>query len=139
MIQVTGLNIKYDKCLIEDGNITVPDGAIVAISGQSGAGKTSILYRLGLISISEDYTYILDGEKVDIGNKRTVAKLQQNNIGFLFQDGTMIESLTVEENIIFAAQTAGMTIQKNEIKELLEMVELSAEKSIISYGFSEED
>lgn len=84
MIQVTGLNIKYDKCLIEDGNITVPDGAIVAISGQSGAGKTSILYRLGLISISEDYTYILDGEKVDIGNKRTVAKLQQNNIGFLF-------------------------------------------------------
>lgn len=130
MIQVTGLNIKYDKCLIEDGNITVPDGAIVAISGQSGAGKTSILYRLGLISISEDYTYILDGEKVDIGNKRTVAKLQQNNIGFLFQDGTMIESLTVEENIIFAAQTAGMTIQKNEIKELLEMVELSAEKMV---------
>jgi ABC-type uncharacterized transport system YnjBCD ATPase subunit len=43
VIQVTGLNIKYDKCLIEDGNITVPDGAIVAISGQSGAGNFNTL------------------------------------------------------------------------------------------------
>lgn len=128
MIHVKELNIEYDKCLIENGDIIIPDGALVAISGESGVGKTSILYRLGLISISEDYTYMLDGEKVDLSNKKIVASIQQNEIGFLFQDGTMIDSLTVEENIILSAQTAGIVIQKDEIEELLENVKLPKEK-----------
>ncbi len=128
MIYVKGLNIKYDKCLIEDGAIVIPDGSLVVITGESGVGKISVLYRLGLISISENYTYILDGEKIDIKNRKIVASVQQNEIGFLFQDGNMIDSLTVEENIILSAQSAGISIQKEDIEELLEMVKLSEDK-----------
>lgn len=128
MISLQNINIKYNENLIENGTMLIPNHAIVAISGKSGAGKTSILYRLGLVSISEDYDYRLDGEKLNLSDKKMISKIQQNHFGFLFQEGSMVDSLTVEENIHLAAGTAGMNLSKEEMIELLDSVELSEEK-----------
>lgn len=128
MIKIEKLNIEYEECLIKDGRILIPDGCMVVISGKSGVGKTSILYRLGLISVSNDYIYTMDDKVINLSDKKLVSSVQQNDIGFLFQDGTMIESLTVKENIILSAQTAGSDIKDNEIIELLQKVQLTKDK-----------
>ena len=128
MITVKKLNISYGEKLIENGEIVVPDNSIVVVAGKSGSGKTSILYRIGLIATATDYDYTIDGEKINLNDKAKVGKIQENCIGFVFQDGSLIENLTIEENIIFAAQTSGKNISREEIIDLLEKVEITSDK-----------
>ena len=87
--------------------------------------KTSILYRIGMISTAQDYEYYFDNERVNLSDKKFVSEMKQNLFGFLFQDGSLIESLTVAENLQLASQMAGNCLTEKEMIQLLGNVELT--------------
>ena len=130
MLSLTNINIEFDKTIISQGAIQVPDASITVITGPSGSGKTSLLYLLGLISSNNNYQYVFDGLMVDLQKDAVVSQLRKSRIGYVFQDNTLIDSLTVRDNIQLAALLAGQPLSGAETDDLLDFVELNIDSRV---------
>jgi putative ABC transport system ATP-binding protein len=89
-----------DRLRILDGlSLSVPEGAAVAVIGRSGSGKTTLLTVLGLMSRRHRGRLTLGG--VDTGNlsDADTASLRNSRIGFVFQGFSLIDHLTVLDNV----------------------------------------
>ena len=74
-------------------------GEKLAIVGESGVGKSSLLNILGLLDRDYRGEYYLFGEKTNELDEKVLAKWRNQRIGFVLQESAMINSLTVEKNI----------------------------------------
>lgn len=128
MIKLSNINLKFDRHLIEDGQITIHDGKITVITGKSGSGKTSLLYLIGLISTNVDYNYIFDGYQVKLDSDKEVSALRKHRIGYVFQDNSLIECLSVRDNIHYSAKIAGVSITDEDISRYLQLVRLDVDE-----------
>lgn len=119
------------KLLFKNINLNIQKGEFIAITGKSGAGKSSLLYCLsGLLSPSSG-TLNLFGQNISaISNKKKELLIAQK-IGFIFQDFQLLEDFTVLENILIAANIAGVSQNLNEkINRLLKKLDLNDLKSM---------
>lgn len=95
----------------------VGKGELAALIGGSGAGKSVILKHLdGLMDPLEGYVEI-NGRRISHASEKE-KKIIRSNIGFMFQQGALFDSLTVEENVAFPLQEAGMN-NENDINGLV--------------------
>lgn len=95
-------------------------GEVVGLLGPNGAGKTTTFYMIcGLVEATDGKVYI-DGE--DVSNL-PLHQRSQMGIGYLPQEASIFKDLTVEENLIIAAQAGKLDneTQEQRIEELLEM------------------
>lgn len=129
MIRLSNINLNFDRPLITNGEITIPDGKITVITGKSGSGKTSLLYQIGLISSCPDYTYNFDGTVIDIRSDKELSSIRKTKIGYVFQDNSLIDCLSVQDNIRYAAEIAGIQITEEEISKYLNLVKLDVSKN----------
>jgi len=80
-------------------DLTLADGAYVAVMGPSGSGKSTLLNILGLLDRPDAGTYSLGGlETTAMGEERR-ANLRRERIGFIFQSFHLIPRLTAAENV----------------------------------------
>ncbi len=124
MIQLKNVTVQFSKKIFCNAEIKIPDGKITAITGESGCGKTTMLYLLGLLSSNRDYEYLYHGRKLDLTDREESRRLAREEFGFLFQERSLIDTLTIAENMIQFAALAGKSLSKEHIKELLEEVDL---------------
>lgn len=125
MITLENINIKFDKQLIENGSIIIPNGKITSIIGESGAGKTSILYLIGLISSNMGYRYNFDGKELNLNSDDEISEIRKKKIGYIFQDNNLVETLNIRDNIKLSATIAGLNIDDKEVNDYLKFVKLS--------------
>jgi putative ABC transport system ATP-binding protein len=86
-------------------NLDIYKGEFVIIMGASGSGKTTLLNVIGLLDRPTDGTYELNGENFSRKmNSVKRAKVRGKNIGFIFQDFNLIESLNVIDNVALPLQ-----------------------------------
>ena len=92
----SGEDIKVLKGL----NFAVDEGEFVGIMGKSGCGKTTLLKVLGMIDKQTDgEVFFMEQNTTELyGDK--LADIRRTQIGFIFQDFYLMDSLTVEENIM---------------------------------------
>ena len=118
----SGEDIKVLKGL----NFAVDEGEFVGIMGKSGCGKTTLLKVLGMIDKQTDgEVFFMEQNTTDLyGDK--LADIRRTQIGFIFQDFYLMDSLTVEENIcICDVPLKGIFTDKKRIKEKsLEILEV---------------
>lgn len=102
MIRLDNIQINYNNnVIIKQGSISLFNGEITCISGKSGCGKTSLLYLIGLLTTKQNYSYYLDGQLIDLHDNEKIELIRQNKIGFILQDNTILEDLSVIDNIFF--------------------------------------
>lgn len=95
-------------------------GEVVGLLGPNGAGKTTTFYMIcGLVEATTGEVYI-DGENV---SNLPLHQRSRMGIGYLPQEASIFKDLTVEENLIIAAEAGNLSkeLAQQRIEELLEM------------------
>ena len=103
---------------LKDICMEVHTGDFIAIEGPSGIGKSTLLYVMGTLLQSGEGTYFFEGQDVSKLSDAAKSELRAKRIGFLFQDSTMIQALTLRENLIFTQGVGGKKDPK-QVDELL--------------------
>ena len=108
---------------IQDISFSVQEGEFVGIMGASGSGKTTLLNCISTIdTVSAGHIY-LDGTDVTEINEKQIARFRRENLGFVFQDFNLLDTLTISENIALT-----LTINKVPAGEIDGQVREMAEK-----------
>ena len=80
-------------------SLEVERGEFVAVVGQSGSGKSTMMNVLGCLDIPTRGTYRLDGVDVRELSDKELSRIRNKQIGFIFQQYNLIQNLTVLENV----------------------------------------
>lgn len=80
-------------------SLEIDKGEFVAIVGQSGSGKSTLMNMLGCLDIPTRGEYYLDGVNVKDLTDTELSKIRNKEIGFIFQQYNLIQTLTVLENV----------------------------------------
>ncbi len=87
---------------IKDISFEVEEGEFLGIMGASGSGKTTLLNCISTIdSVSAGHIY-LEGRDVTELRPKELARFRRENLGFVFQDFNLLDTLTISENIALA-------------------------------------
>lgn len=127
MIEIKKIGKKFgDKVVFTDLSYTINDGKMIAIVGPSGCGKSTLLNILGLLDTDYSGEVLYDGQLLSKASEKKRDEYIRNNINYLFQNYALIETDTVEENLMLALEYEKLT--KNEkiqkINKSLELVGL---------------
>jgi putative ABC transport system ATP-binding protein len=112
---------------VNDVTLKVEQGEFMAVMGPSGSGKTTLLNMLGGIDRPCQGKVIIDDVEITGLSDKELISFRRDNIGFIFQDFSLLPVLTAKENVEFVMQLQGRTRDACEArsKELLDMVGLS--------------
>ena len=80
-------------------SLDIEKGEFVAVVGQSGSGKSTMMNVLGCLDIPTRGTYRLDGVDVRELSDKELSRIRNKQIGFIFQQYNLIQNLTVLENV----------------------------------------
>ncbi len=125
MITTTGLTRIYGKgenavTAINNLDIRIDDGELVAITGKSGSGKTTLLNILGGLDKATGGSVCYDDTDITKLADTALADFRLNKIGFVFQFYDLIPELTAKENILLPSKLAkkGTTDISDTVKKL---------------------
>ena len=126
---------KVKKYYEIKGNITraldnvsfrIEDGKMAVLAGPSGSGKTTLLNLMGGLDWATDGRILIDGEDILSLPPKKVLAFRRKNIGFIFQNYNLIQSLTAFQNIClpFKVNQCFNDIAKEKVLEILKTVGL---------------
>ena len=132
-IEIKNLNKIYGKGEVEvkalnNINLEINEGEIVAIVGTSGSGKSTLLHLLGGVDKPSSGEVILNGTNMYSLKERELSILRRRKIGFVFQFFNLIPVLTAEENIEMPVLLDGGKMDKEYKAELLKILGLEERK-----------
>ena len=93
--------------LVEDIDLRIDRGELVAITGPSGSGKSSLLYLLGLLDTPNAGEVLFDGRPTHELDKEAKAAIRLAGIGFVFQFHFLLPEFTVLGNVIIPMRRLG--------------------------------
>ncbi|MBP2144740.1 putative ABC transport system ATP-binding protein [Methanofollis sp. W23] len=102
-IEVTGLGKRYPPAVeaLRDVDLRVESGEFVALLGKSGSGKSTLLNILGGLDHPERGSVRIAGAGVDYTDRTALVALRRQTIGFVFQDFSLIPTMTALENVAY--------------------------------------
>jgi len=120
-INVTKTLNTADGVLNAEFSIEIRNGEFLTLFGPSGAGKTTLMRMISGLETPDSGVIEVDGEVWFDKSKKINLPPQKRSIGFVFQDYALFPTMSVRENLLFAAETEE---QKQGVDELIAMVEL---------------
>jgi len=103
IIELQNVSKKFSsETALKNISLKIERGEMVAITGESGCGKTTLLNILGLIMKPTSGNYNMAGVRIDNINSKKAMLLRRNKIGYLFQNYGLVEDETVDWNLRLA-------------------------------------
>lgn len=84
---------------LQDVDFKVDENEFIAIMGESGSGKTTLLNILATLEKPTNGSVILNGEEITKIKESKLAEFRLKNLGFVFQDFNLLDTLSVKDNI----------------------------------------
>jgi putative ABC transport system ATP-binding protein len=112
-------------------NISIERGEYVAIMGPSGSGKSTLMNLIGCLDTPSKGSYLLNGKQVSQMNDDELARIRNEEIGFVFQTFNLLPRATALHNVELPLIYAGVTgkDRSERAHKALERVELTERKS----------
>jgi sulfate/thiosulfate transport system ATP-binding protein len=124
-IEVKHINKKFKNTIIlEDINLVVETGELIALLGPSGSGKTSLLRIIAGLEAADSGHVLLDGEETE------TKPIKERKVGFVFQHYALFKHMTVFENAAFGLKVKPRKYRptlaqiRQKIGNLLELMHL---------------
>ena len=124
-ITIENLSKQFgDHKALDDINLEVNSGELLALLGPSGCGKTTLLRIIGGMEVANSGKLLFHGEDVEQRDAR------ERNVGFVFQHYALFRHMTVFENVAFGLRVKSKKERPNEseikrrVHELLNLVQL---------------
>jgi putative ABC transport system ATP-binding protein len=109
-------------------SITIERGEYVAIMGPSGSGKSTLMNLIGCLDTPSRGSYLLNGKQVSEMNDNELARIRNQEIGFVFQTFNLLPRASALQNVELPLVYAGMPAKARQVraKEAIEKVELTS-------------
>lgn len=122
ILKVTGLSKVYPGKVttraLTDIGLSIQKGEFVGIMGPSGSGKTTLLNMVSTIDPPSSGTVTINGSNPHALKKKELALFRRRELGFVFQDFNLLDTLTVAENIVLP-----LTLDKQSLRSMEERLE----------------
>lgn len=109
-----GLQVKA----LDNFNINIEEGEFVGVMGPSGSGKTTLLNILATIDTPSSGELLINNTNPAKLNEKKAALFRRKELGFIFQDFNLLDSLSIEENIILP-----LVLDKVAVKDIRKKVQ----------------
>lgn len=105
-------------------DIEVNKGEFVGIMGPSGSGKTTLLNVLCSIDHPTEGIIEINGQNLRSMKEKSLANFRREQLGFIFQDYNLLDTLTVKENILlpFSISKLPKAVAESRLKEIVELL-----------------
>jgi putative ABC transport system ATP-binding protein len=101
---------------LRGADLTIQKGEYVAIMGPSGSGKSTLMNVIGCLDSPDEGSYLLNGKLVSDMSDRQLAKVRNEEIGFVFQTFNLLNRTTAQHNVemplIYAGKSRKIRQQK---------------------------
>lgn len=105
-------NAKIPFVALKDININIEKGEFVAIMGPSGSGKSTFLNVVSTIDAPSSGTVLINGKNPHAMSDQELAHFRRTTLGFVFQSFNLVNTLTVEENIMLPLTLEGVSAKE---------------------------
>ncbi|KGR85517.1 ABC transporter ATP-binding protein [Lysinibacillus odysseyi] len=105
---------------LDNIDFEIKEGEFIGIMGPSGAGKSTLLNILSTIDTPTSGEVIIAGQNIVTMKEEQLSDFRRNNLGFVFQDYNLLDTLTVRENILLPLALSKMPAEEieNRVKEI---------------------
>lgn len=137
-VQLRAVGKKYDDQVILDNfDLEVHGGEMVALTGPSGSGKSTVLNLAGLLEVPESGGVLISGLSAPNPHGRAAVHLRRKKLGYLFQNFALVDGATVEYNLRIAlTYVRSDTAKVDLLEEALERVGLPGARKRRVYTLS---
>ncbi|MGL5415265.1 MAG: ABC transporter ATP-binding protein [Clostridium sp.] len=123
---------KVKTQVLFDINLSIEEGEFVSIIGQSGSGKSTMMNIMGTLDTPTSGEVHINGQRTDKMSKNELARVRNEEIGFIFQFHYLLPEFTVLENVLMPYRLSGKKVTKEVLdraEKLLEIVNLTSVKN----------
>ncbi|MFR7592924.1 MAG: ABC transporter ATP-binding protein [Longibaculum sp.] len=126
--KIYGVGTKNPVTALSDVSLKMYEGDFICVMGPSGSGKSTFINNLSTIDVPTKGKVYINGKEVRSMGENEVGRFRYENLGFIFQEFNLLDSLTIFENI-----AVPLTLSHVGLEEIKERVHHMAEKlSVLS-------
>ena len=113
--------------VLHDVNLTIHKGQFISVLGPSGSGKSTLMNIIGCLDVATKGSYVLSGNNIDDLDEIELARVRNQEIGFVFQSFQLLPRMTALENVELPLIYRGLSSLKRRkmAREILERVGLA--------------
>ncbi len=112
--KIYGSKSGIEHKAIDNIDMTIEKGEFVGVMGPSGSGKTTLLNLLSTIDQLSAGSLMINGNNISSLSKTKLAKFRRQEMGFVFQDFNLLDTLTIAENIMLPLTLDGKKVSEME-------------------------
>lgn len=112
-------------------NVSVEEGAFVAIVGKSSSGKSTFLHMMGGLDVPTEGEIIIDKKDISKMSKDELTIFRRRKIGFVFQNYNLLPFMNVYENIVLPIRLDGIKPDDGFVTEIIRMLGLQGKENVM--------
>lgn len=107
--KIYGIETKNPTTALSDVSLSMCEGDFVCVMGPSGSGKSTFINNLSTIDVPTKGNVFINGKEVRTMGENEIGRFRYENLGFIFQEFNLLDSLTIFENIAVPLTLANMS------------------------------
>lgn len=120
ILKINNLSKTYEGKVsyqaLKNINLSIEEGEFVAVMGPSGSGKSTLLNVISTIDRPTKGEVILNSKKPHDLKGQDLANFRRNELGFVFQNFNLLDTLTIGENIVLPLTLDGVSVNEMNIR-----------------------
>lgn len=136
-IEIEGLCFRYPnapKAVVQDFSVTIEQGEVICILGESGGGKSTVLRLVAGLEIPSKGRIKIN--EITMVDQSVFVQPEKRGVGMVFQDYALFPHMTVAENIRFGLNKMSNKEKDHRINQMLDLVSLGGYRKRYPYELS---